>query len=78
MIKVKGYKHSQFVISKKFQNVMRQENHVLVWKEFKPTVIDDESLTVEEFSLAKTQFFDSSKLISLVQQTIKHQGFETQ
>lgn len=66
MIKKKGYKNSQFVLSKKFQNIMRQESDVIIWKDFKPTVLDDENLTIDELSLARTQFFGSSKLIAMV------------
>ena len=57
---------------------MRQESEVIIWKDFKPTVIDDENLTIDQLSLARTQFFGSSNLISMVQQTIKHQGFDKQ
>lgn len=68
-------KHQQLVISKKFSNLARRGEHILIWNKFKldeaseqtrPILIKDDELEVTELGLVNSTFVMGDYLIHKV------------
>lgn len=66
-----GLQHQQLVISKKFSNMARRDETILVWNKFsteRPTEILDEGNELPQLNLVNATFLNSPQLIARVRE----------
>lgn len=61
-------KNQQLVINKKFQNIAKRENKILLWQEYtsrKPIIIEDQDNEIEQLSIVNVNFIENDQLRSV-------------